>query len=53
MGWYFHSYGENVWWANSISSQNLFETALKSAIYPDKWKKANVVPVHNKESKNI
>ena len=31
----------------------IFETALKSGIYPDKWKKANVVPVHKKESKNI
>ena len=26
----------------------IFETALKSGIYPDKWKKANVVPVHKK-----
>ena len=26
---------------------------MKSGIYPDKWKKANVVPVHKKESKNI
>ena len=31
----------------------IFETALKSGIYPDKWKKANVVPVHKKESKNM
>ena len=31
----------------------IFETALKFGIYPDKWKKANVVPVHKKESKNI
>ena len=31
----------------------IFETTLKSGIYPDKWKKANVVPVHKKESKNI
>ena len=31
----------------------IFETALKSGIYPDKWKKADVFPVHKKESKNI
>ena len=31
----------------------IFETALKCGIYPDKRKKANVVPVHKKESKNI
>ena len=31
----------------------IFDTALKSGIYPDKWKRANAVPVHKKESKNI
>ena len=31
----------------------IFETAFKSGIYPDKYKKANVVPLHKKESKNI
>ena len=31
----------------------IFDTALKSGSYPDKWKRANVVPVHKKESKNI
>ena len=31
----------------------IFETAVKSGIYPEKWKKANVVPVHKKESKNM
>ena len=31
----------------------IFDTALKSGCYPDKWKRANVVPVHKKESKNI
>ena len=31
----------------------IFDTAFKSGIYPDKWKRANVVPVHKKESKNI
>ena len=31
----------------------IFDTALKSGSYPNKWKRANVVPVHKKESKNI
>ena len=31
----------------------ILDTALKSGSYPDKWKRANVVPVHKKESKNI
>ena len=31
----------------------IFESALKLGVYPDKWKKANVIPVHKKESKNL
>ena len=31
----------------------IFDTALKSGSYPDKWKRANVVPVDKKESKNM
>ena len=31
----------------------IFETALRSGIYPDQWKKANVIPVHKKNSKNL
>ena len=31
----------------------IFESALKFGVYPDKWKKPNVVPVHKKESKFI
>ena len=31
----------------------IFDTALKSGTYPDKWKRTNVVPVHKKGSKNI
>ena len=31
----------------------IFDTALKYGIYPDKWKRANVVPVNKKERKNI
>ena len=29
------------------------ESALKFGVYPDKWEKANVIPVHKKESKNL
>ena len=31
----------------------IFKTALNSGIYPEQWKKANVVPVHKKDSKNL
>ena len=31
----------------------IFKTALNSGIYPDQWKKANVVAVHEKDSKNL
>ena len=31
----------------------IFETSSKSCIYPDKWKKANIFPLHIKESKVI
>ena len=31
----------------------IFDTALKSGCYPEKWKKANGIPVHKKDSKNI
>ena len=31
----------------------IFDTALKSGSYSDKWKIENVVPVHKEESKNI
>ena len=31
----------------------IFESALKFGVYPDKWKKANVIPVHKKERKNL
>ena len=29
----------------------IFKAALQSDIYPNKWKKANVVPVNKKDSK--
>ena len=31
----------------------IFKNALHSGKYPDQWKKANVVPVHKKVSKNL
>ena len=30
----------------------IFESAMHSGIYPDQWKKANIIPVHKKNSKN-
>ena len=30
----------------------IFKTILSTGIYPDVWKKGNIVPVHKKESKN-
>ena len=31
----------------------VFEVSLQCGEFPDYWKKANVVPVHKKESKNL
>ena len=31
----------------------IFKIALQSGIYPNKWKKANVVPVHQKDNKHL
>ena len=31
----------------------LFETTLRTGVYPDNWKKGVIVPVHKKESKNL
>ena len=30
-----------------------FETALRTGIYPNLWNKANVIPIHKKDSKNL
>ena len=30
-----------------------FKASIQEGIFPDCWKKANVVPVHKKESKNL
>ena len=31
----------------------IFETASRTGVFPDAWKKGNIVPVHKKESKNL
>ena len=33
--------------------QLLFKSMLEEGIFPDDWKKSNVVPVHKKESTNL
>ena len=33
--------------------QILFLSFLEEGVYPDDWKKSNVVPIHKKESKNL
>ena len=36
-----------------VSLQLLFKSMLEEGIFPDDWKKSNVVPVHKKESTNL
>ena len=31
----------------------LFLSFFEEGVYPDDWKKSNVVPIHKKESKNL
>ena len=31
----------------------IFQALFQEEIFPDSWKKANIVPVHKKESKNL
>ena len=31
----------------------IFKKAILTGIYPDNWKKGNIVPVHKKEMKNL
>ena len=33
--------------------QLLFKSMLEEDIFPEDWKKSNVVPIHKKESKNL
>ena len=43
------------WYGKSIvyPLQLIFEASLQGGEFPDYWKKANVVPVHKKENKNL
>ena len=40
---------------DTISSplSKIFKTAIENGIFPDEWKKGNVVPVHKKENKQL
>ena len=31
----------------------IFRASIQEGVFPDCWKKANVVPIHKKESKNL
>ena len=31
----------------------IYKKAIQSGIYPDNWKKGNIVPIHKKDSKNL
>ena len=31
----------------------IFESAIKSGVFPDSWKKGNIIPVHKKENKSL
>ena len=42
-------YGKEI----MLSVQLLFKLMLKESIFPEGWKKYNVVPVHKKESTNL
>ena len=39
--------------STSLPLKIIFETSLKHGVFPEIWKKANVVPSHNKEDKNL
>ena len=42
-------YGQTI----TISLIIIFRKAILTGIYPENWKKGNIVPVHKKESKNL
>ena len=31
----------------------IFKSMINEGLFPDDWKKSNVVPIHKKESKNL
>ena len=37
----------------TLTLQLLLKSMLEEGIFPDDWKKSNVVPVHKKESTNL
>ena len=53
MGRYFHSNDKICDETIASPLKIIFDTTLNSGSYPDKLKRANVVPVHETESKNI
>ena len=42
-----------MWKKIVLPPQLLFKSMLVEGIFPEDWKKSNVVPVHKKESKNL
>ena len=40
---------DSIWKSLKI----IFKNCLKEGIFPDEWKKANVVPIHKKNDKQI
>ena len=37
----------------TIHLKIIFEESLKKVIFPDKWKKGNIIPAHKKEDKTL
>ena len=38
---------------NSISLPFIFKSMINEGVFPEDWKNSNVVPIHEKESKNL
>ena len=39
--------------STAIPLMIIFNTALNTGVFPDLWKKGNIVPVHKKDSKHL
>ena len=37
----------------AILLKMIFRSVLEEGVFPDKWKKSNVVPIHKRDSKNL
>ena len=37
----------------AIPLKLIFRSILEEGVFPDNWKKSNVVPIHKKDSKNL